>query len=104
MCRMAAADGIEHIVTTPHANERYHYDREYLASLVIHLQNLVGGAPKLSLGCDFHLSYENMQDALVHPAQYTIAGTNYLLVELSNYGVPPQIDDFFGMMGSHGIT
>ena len=30
MCRMAAADGITHMVATPHANDRYHYDREYL--------------------------------------------------------------------------
>ena len=104
MCRMAAGDGIEHIVTTPHANERYHYDREYLASLVVRLQELVGPSPRVSLGCDFHLSYENMQDALVHPGHYTIEGTNYLLVEFSNYSISPQIDDFFGMMGSHGIT
>jgi protein-tyrosine phosphatase len=104
MCRMAAADGIEHIVTTPHANERYHYDREYLARLVTHLQELVGPLPRITLGCDFHLSYENMQDALVNPANYTIEGTNYLLVEFSNYSIPAQIDNFFGMLGSSGIT
>jgi len=27
MCRMAAQDGIEYMVATPHANERYFYDR-----------------------------------------------------------------------------
>ena len=31
MCRMAAQDGIEHMVATPHANDRYFYDREYLS-------------------------------------------------------------------------
>jgi protein-tyrosine phosphatase len=25
MCRMAAEDGIEHIVATPHSNDRYFY-------------------------------------------------------------------------------
>ena len=30
MCRMAAQDGIEYMVATPHANERYFYDRAYL--------------------------------------------------------------------------
>jgi protein-tyrosine phosphatase len=104
MCRMAAADGIEHIVTTPHANERYHYDREYLSRLVTHLQELAGPVPRISLGCDFHLSYENMQDALVNPANYTIAGTNYLLVEFSNYSISEQIDNFFGTLASSGIT
>jgi protein-tyrosine phosphatase len=31
MCRMAKADGVDHIVATPHANHRYAYDhlRDY---------------------------------------------------------------------------
>jgi protein-tyrosine phosphatase len=104
MCQMAAADGIEHIVATPHANSRYHYDREYLAGLVTHLQGLVGPAPRLSLGCDFHLDYDNLQAALAAPGKYTIADTSYLLVELSNYSVPQQVDRFFCMLGDRGIT
>jgi protein-tyrosine phosphatase len=104
MCRMAAADGVEHIVATPHANERYAYDREYLAGVLDYLRQRVGNTPRLSLGCDFHLSYENLQDALVHPERYTIEGTHYLLVELSNYSVPVQIDEYFTRLGDKGIT
>jgi protein-tyrosine phosphatase len=104
MCRMAAADGITHQVATPHANDRYHYDRAYLQSLVDHLQTQVGDAIKLSLGCDFHLSYENMQDVLANPAHYAIAGTHYMLVELSNYSVPQQTTDCFTQLGDRGIT
>ena len=104
MCRAAAADGITHQVATPHANDRYHYDREYLQGLVAHLQQLVGDAPKLSLGCDFHLSYENIQDALANPKRYVIEGTRYLLVEFSNYSVPQQTTDSFLKLGDCGIT
>jgi protein-tyrosine phosphatase len=104
MCRAAAADGITHMVATPHANDRYYYDREYLEGLVAHLQQLIGDAPKLSLGCDFHLSYDNLQDALAHPARYVIAGTRYLLVEFSNYSVPQQTTDTFLKLGNCGIT
>lgn len=104
MCRAAAADGITHMVATPHANDRYHYDREYLQGLLAHLQQLVGEAPKLSLGCDFHLSYENIQDALANPARYVIEGTRYLLVEFSNYSVPQQTTDSFLKLGDCGIT
>jgi protein-tyrosine phosphatase len=104
MCRMAAADGITHQVATPHANDRYHYDRDYLQSLVVRLQELAGPAPKLSLGCDFHLSYDNLQDALVNPSRYAIEGTHYMLVELSNYGVPVQTTDSFLKLGDCGIT
>src|SRR6266566_9340196 len=104
MCRMAATDGITHMVATPHANDRYHYDRQYLQGLVDHLQQLIGDQPKLSQGCDFHLSYENIQDALLNPTRYVIEGTRYLLVEFSNYSVPQQTTDSFLKLGDRGIT
>jgi protein-tyrosine phosphatase len=101
MCRAAAADGITHIVATPH---RYHYDREYLQGLVAHLQQLLGDVPKITLGCDFHLSYDNLQDAYAHSDRYVIAGTRYLLVEFSNYSVPQSTADSFLKLGDRGIT
>jgi protein-tyrosine phosphatase len=104
MCRAAAADGITHMVATPHANDRYHYDREYLQGLVAHLQRLVGDQPALSLGCDFHLSFDNLQDALANPNRYVIEGTRYLLVEFSNYSVPQQTTDTFLKLRNCGIT
>ena len=104
MCRIAAADGIDHIVATPHANERYHYDREYLAGLLEHLRQRIGPAPRLSLGCDFHLSYDNLQDVLARPAWYAIEGSRYLLVELSNYSIPAQLNECFTKLGDVGIT
>jgi protein-tyrosine phosphatase len=104
MCHAAAADGITHMVATPHANDRYHYDREYLQGLVAHLQQLVGDVPKLSLGCDFHLSIDNIQDALAHPTRYVIEGTRYLLVEFSNYGVPQNTGDSFLALGYRGVA
>ena len=104
MCQAAAADGITHMVATPHANDRYHYDREYLQGLVAHLQQLVGDTPKLSLGCDFHLSYDNMQDVLANPARYAIEGSRYMLVELSNYSISSQTTDCFLKLGDCGIT
>ena len=104
MCRMAAADGITHQVATPHANDRYQYDRAYLQTLVAHLQGLLGDALKLSLGCDFHLSYDNLQAVLANPARFAIAGSHYMLVELSDYSVPPQTTDCFTRLGDRGIT
>ena len=104
MCRVAAADGITHMVATPHANDRYHYDREYLQGLLTHLQELVGDSVKLSLGCDFHLSYDHLQDALANPTRYVIGNTRYLLVEFSNYSVPPNTSDSFLKLGERGIT
>ncbi len=104
MCRAAAADGITHMVATPHANDRYHYDRKHLQGVVAQLQKLAGDQPVLSLGCDFHLSYDNIQDALANPTRYVIEGTRYLLVEFSNYSVPQQTTDSFHKLGDRGIT
>ena len=104
MCRIAAADGITHMVATPHANDRYSYDRVYLTGLLDHLQSLVADQLQLTLGCDFHLSYDNLQSALDHPHTYTIGATNYLLVELSNYSVPTQMSDCFIKLGDRGLT
>jgi protein-tyrosine phosphatase len=103
MCRMAAADGIEHMVATPHANDRYVYNRDEHNRALDHLRSLIGDTPRLSLGCDFHLSYENVQDALTRPDWYTIDGGKYMLVELSNYGIPHQIEEYFSKLGDKGI-
>jgi protein-tyrosine phosphatase len=104
MCRNAAADAITHMVATPHANDRYHYDREYLHGLVVQLQQRVGDAPKITLGCDFHLSYDNLQDAFANPSRYVIGNTHYLLVEFSNFSVPQNTTDSFLKLGDRGIT
>src|SRR5262245_27205630 len=60
MCDMARADGIEHIVATPHANDEYHYDRQALSRMLEELAQRVAGKLQLSLGCDLHLSYDNL--------------------------------------------
>jgi protein-tyrosine phosphatase len=104
MCRMAAADGITHIVATPHSNDRYHFDFDYLTHLVQHLQEKIGDSPRLALGCDFHLSYDNLQSVLAHPEKYTIASSRYLLVELSDFSIPVQVADCFLKLGDLGVT
>src|ERR1700730_16323149 len=82
MCRMAAADGITHAVATPHANDRYAYDRGYLSGLLGQLREKLDPTLQfeLSLGCDFHLSFENLERVLAEHRSYTIRETNYPLI------------------------
>jgi protein-tyrosine phosphatase len=84
MCEQALNDGVEHIVATPHANFRYAYDRAKHGAL---LDELCSRVPSLqfSIGCDFHLSSENIEDALLNPNRYTVGDSRYLLVEYSEY-------------------
>jgi protein-tyrosine phosphatase len=104
MCRMAVADGITHIVATPHANDRYVYDRAYLSGLLDQLREKFGPSLQFSLGCDFHLSFENLERVLERPHNYTIGDTNYLLIELSNYSVPTQLSECFTRLADCNLT
>jgi protein-tyrosine phosphatase len=90
MCRIASEDGISHIVATPHANAHYLYDRNRYHDL---LEELRARTNKLSfsLGCDFHLSEENVELAAKNPCYYTIGDSRFILVELSDYTSPRQI-------------
>ena len=73
-------DGITHIVATPHANDTYTYSRDRARDLVVELAEKMGDRLAFSIGCDFHLSFENIEDAIAHPQHYTIAAKQYLLV------------------------
>jgi len=103
MCRLAGEDGITHIVATPHANHRYPYQRERYTEMLGQLRDSADGRLTFSLGCDFHFSYENVRDALEHPQRYTIGETQYLLIEFSDYGIPPSVKDDVFTLRSRGI-
>jgi protein-tyrosine phosphatase len=91
MARASAADGVTHIVCTPHANGTYAYVPEVNKAKVAELQARLDadGVPvKVGLGCDFHLSYDNIVDAKADPARFSVNGLGYLMVEIPDYGVP----------------
>jgi protein-tyrosine phosphatase len=104
MCEMARKDGIEHIVATPHANDEFRYDRKVLSKMLEELSQKMSGKLELSLGCDFHLSYENLVDVLKNPSDYTISGSNYLLVELSDFSVPPSVSQSLHRLLADGLV
>ena len=91
MCRMAAADGITHMVASPHSNDKFHFDRTAHEATLAELRNKIHGALDLSLGCDFHLSFDNIVSLRRNPAEFCIGNTNYLLVEFSDFGVSRQL-------------
>ena len=95
MCKMATADGITHLVATPHCDYEYGYNQEVNRAKLGELQSAIGGTPQLLLGCDFHLSYDNIQQAAEDRTRFTINGTNYLLVELGEQFIPEQMDRVF---------
>lgn len=103
MCQISAQDGVRHIVATPHANHKYRYDRERFESMLQRLQASCGDSLKFSLGCDFYFSYDNIEDALFHPRRYTIARSNYLLIEFNDFSFMPAIREGIFRLVSNGI-
>ena len=89
MAEMAIADGITHVVGTPHANSHFKFDPELIRQRRDELQAAVGDRLKLATGCDFHLNFENLQDLQKNPQKYTINQKNYLLVEFADFSIPP---------------
>jgi protein-tyrosine phosphatase len=83
MLRMAAETGTTDLVATPHSDVAYRFDPELVAERLAELREASGGVPRLYSGCDFHLHFENIQDALAHPTRYAINQKCYLLVEFS---------------------
>ena len=75
MCRMAIADGVTHMVASPHCNDVWRYDRPRFEGMLGDLSDAARGEITFSLGCDFHFSYDNVQDALQNPRRYTIGDT-----------------------------
>lgn len=103
MAEMAAADGITHIVCTPHANAHYQFDPAVNEQKLEQLRARLDGRLTLALGCDFHLSFENIDDALKHPHKYTINQKNYLLVEFADLSIPQQMTQVFHQFLASGV-
>jgi protein-tyrosine phosphatase len=104
MAEMAIAEGVTHVVGTPHANSHYKFDPELIRLRRDELQSAVGGRLTVATGCDFHLSYENLQDLQINPQKYTINQKNYLLVEFADFAIPPSMDDTMHQLQLAGLS
>lgn len=103
MCHMASQDGTTHMVASPHSNEEYFYDRQALQATLDELSAKVGSLLTFSLGCDFHFSYENLERLEQDAVTFLISGTQYLLVELSDFSIPPWVTTKLQELISNGI-
>ena len=104
MAREAAEDGIKHIVCTPHASDNYPFQAAVNLERLNELRSHLNGAVELSLGCDFHLTGDNVYDALSNPLRYSIDGKGYLLIEFPNMTIPPQLAEAMFRLQSAGYT
>lgn len=99
----AIANGITHLVCTPHSNDRWPLHPEVNLERLAEIEKHVAGRLTLGLGCDFHLSYDNIEDEIAHPGKYTINGKRYLLVEFPDFGISPNIGETLYNFVASGI-
>jgi protein-tyrosine phosphatase len=92
MAEMAIADGVTHVIGTPHASPEHHFIPELIRERRNELQARFEGRLILATGCDFHLSFENLQDIRHDSARFTLNQKSYLLVEFADFSIPPSLD------------
>jgi protein-tyrosine phosphatase len=104
MLALAAETGTTDLVASPHANLQFRFDPDAVERKLAELAQAFGDAVRLHCGCDFHFYYDNIQDALAHPAKYTINHKNYLLVEFSDLLISKSTDEVFAHLLEAGIV
>jgi protein-tyrosine phosphatase len=92
MAEMAIEDGITHVIGTPHASPNHEFIPDLVKRRRDDIQSLFEGRLVLATGCDFHLSFENLQEIRRDPTRFTLNQKNYLLVEFADYSIPPSLD------------
>ena len=104
MLQAAAAAGTTDLVATPHASPRYKYEPDRIRERLREVEAANNTCVKLHTGCDFHLSYDNIEEALSHPRKYTINGSRYLLVEFSDLMIFPNTGEIFQRLQDAGMV
>jgi len=92
MAEMAIADGITHVVATPHASPEFRFDQAKVRREAEKLQAALGNKLNLATGCDFHLSPENISALKKTRSPFCIHQKDYLLVEFNEFAIPPAMD------------
>lgn len=103
MLQIAAANGTTDIVATPHANPKYPFQREVVLERIQAL-NQAAGSPRVHFGCEFHLSFDNVDHLMENLRQYTINGKQYLLVECPDFHIGQHTESVLGRMIDAGIV
>jgi protein-tyrosine phosphatase len=102
MLRFAEKCGTVAMVATPHASGQYRFDAAVVAKRLAALERAT--SVRVYPGCDFHLQYDNIQDAIAHPDKYTINHGPYLLVEFSDVGTLHGASAMLGRLLDAGMT
>jgi protein-tyrosine phosphatase len=90
MCRMAADDGTDTMVATPHRFDGVHEDLpvDELRAKLAELQESVGASPRLVLGCELHFTHDIAERLIETREAISINDGPYVLVEFPPFAIP----------------
>ncbi len=92
MLDLAASDGTLAMVATPHSDLRYRFEPQRCRELLIRLRDSNPHGPRLYLGCELHLTRENIAGAIDNPSLYALNGCDCILLELPDRIAPPLVN------------
>jgi len=88
MLVLAAEAGTEAMVATPHADLRFRFRPEHCRDLLQRLRDRHPSGPSLYLGCELHLTPENISRAIEMRGAYALNGGDCVLLELPDRIMP----------------
>jgi protein-tyrosine phosphatase len=103
MLRAAAEGGTTDIVATPHLNPRFEFNRELVQQRVQELATAVE-RPTIHIGCEFHLTFDNVDHLMENLPTYTINAKQYLLVECPDFHIGRHTDTILRRLVDAGIV
>jgi len=110
MCRIAAKEGIETIVATPHTgNGIFLTKREHILAEVASLnRNIAGSGISVTIlpGADVHIGTYDEIEAMLENGEATTVNDNkyYLMIEFPESLIPSNINEWLFRMKLKGIT
>jgi protein-tyrosine phosphatase len=104
LAQMAIDEGVTHLVCSPHSSETFPYQPEVNKARMEELRAELDGQLGLSLACDFHMNFANIEDALANPLRYSIDGKGYLLIEFPDLLIPTQLVESIHRLRNAGYT
>jgi protein-tyrosine phosphatase len=103
MAEMAAADGVTHIVATPHANGEYEFRPALIGERQKELQARFEGRLQIGTGCDLHFNLENLREVQQAAGKFTLNQRNYLLLEFADFAIPPHVEETLHALQLQGL-
>jgi Capsular polysaccharide biosynthesis protein len=103
MLAIALNDGITDMVATPHADLRYKFDFDHCRQELARVRSFCPQAPRLHLGCELHLTPENLDQAVRRPESFTLNGKGCVLLELADGLRPAAVDSAVHLLVEAGL-